>query len=104
MARRAVQVENYACALSNVYTFSPTFRAENSRTSRHLAEFWMVEPEMAFCTLQDDMTCAEAYVRFCCRWLLEHCRRPRPLPLPEPHHKCPARVPHGLGPRVSSAA
>jgi len=69
-----LQVENFACSLSNVYTFSPTFRAENSRTSRHLAEFWMVEPEMAFCTLEDDMACAEAYVRFCCRWLLEHCK------------------------------
>lgn len=68
-----LQAENFACALSNVYTFGPTFRAENSRTSRHLAEFWMVEPEMAYCTLADDMTCAEAYVRFCCRWLLDHC-------------------------------
>ncbi len=68
------QVENFACSLSNVYTFGPTFRAENSNTTRHLAEFWMIEPEMAFCTLQDDMQCAEDYVRYACRWLLEHCR------------------------------
>lgn len=66
--------EYYACGLSNVYTFGPTFRAENSHTSRHLAEFWMIEPEMAFCTLQDDMQCAEDYVRFCCRHLLDTCR------------------------------
>jgi asparaginyl-tRNA synthetase len=66
--------EYYACALSNVYTFGPTFRAENSHTSRHLAEFWMIEPEMAFCTLEDDMKCAEDYVRFCCKHVLEACR------------------------------
>lgn len=66
--------EYYACALSNVYTFGPTFRAENSHTSRHLAEFWMIEPEMAFCTLEDDMKCAEDYVRFCCKHVLETCR------------------------------
>ncbi|CAG9465732.1 unnamed protein product [Pedinophyceae sp. YPF-701] len=65
--------EVYACALSNVYTFGPTFRAENSHTSRHLAEFWMIEPEMAFCNLDDDMDCAEDYVRHCCRYLLEAC-------------------------------
>lgn len=65
--------EYYACALSSVYTFGPTFRAENSHTGRHLAEFWMIEPEMAFCDLSDDMQCAEDYVRFCCAHLLEHC-------------------------------
>ncbi|XP_051131397.1 asparagine--tRNA ligase, cytoplasmic 1-like [Andrographis paniculata] len=68
-----LQVETYACALSSVYTFGPTFRAENSHTSRHLAEFWMVEPELAFADLQDDMNCAEAYVRFLCQWLLDNC-------------------------------
>ncbi|EOA13139.1 hypothetical protein CARUB_v10026156mg [Capsella rubella] len=68
-----LQVETYACALSSVYTFGPTFRAENSHTSRHLAEFWMVEPEIAFADLQDDMNCAEAYVRYMCKWLLEKC-------------------------------
>lgn len=66
--------EYYACALSNVYTFGPTFRAENSHTTRHLAEFWMIEPEMAFCNLEDDMQCAEDYVRYCCRHLLTSCR------------------------------
>ena len=66
--------EYYACGLSNVYTFGPTFRAENSHTARHLAEFWMIEPEMAFCGLEDDMTCAEEYVRYCCTHLLTHCR------------------------------
>ncbi|CAN7006151.1 unnamed protein product [Brassica rapa subsp. trilocularis] len=66
-----LQVETYACGLSDVYTFGPTFRAENSHTSRHLAEFWMVEPELAFADLEDDMNCAEAYVRYMCKWLLE---------------------------------
>ncbi|XP_074269433.1 asparagine--tRNA ligase, cytoplasmic 1-like [Silene latifolia] len=68
-----LQAETYACALSSVYTFGPTFRAENSHTSRHLAEFWMVEPEIAFAELEDDMNCAEAYVKFMCQWLLDHC-------------------------------
>jgi asparaginyl-tRNA synthetase len=63
--------EYYASALSNIYTFGPTFRAENSHTSRHLAEFWMIEPEMAFCALEDDMQCAEDYVRHCCAHLLK---------------------------------
>ncbi|KAL3135150.1 hypothetical protein ABBQ32_008084 [Trebouxia sp. C0010 RCD-2024] len=69
-----LQAEYFATALSNVYTFAPTFRAEDSHTSRHLAEFWMIEPEMAFCTLEDDMNCAEDYVRFCCQHLLDHCQ------------------------------
>ncbi len=56
--------ETFACALSNIYTFGPTFRAENSNTSRHAAEFWMVEPEMAFCDLAGDMDCAEALIKF----------------------------------------
>lgn len=68
-----LQVETYACAVSSVYTFGPTFRAEQSHTSRHLAEFWMVEPEIAFADLKDDMNCAEAYVRFLCSWLLDNC-------------------------------
>ncbi|KAM7512944.1 hypothetical protein LguiB_011819 [Lonicera macranthoides] len=68
-----LQVETYACALSSVYTFGPTFRAEHSHTSRHLAEFWMVEPEIAFADIQDDMNCAEAFVKFLCKWLLEKC-------------------------------
>lgn len=56
--------EACACALSNIYTFGPTFRAENSNTSRHAAEFWMVEPEMAFCDLAGDMDVAEEMLRF----------------------------------------
>ena len=68
-------VETYACALSNVYTFGPTFRAEDSYTTRHLAEFWMIEPELAFADLNDDMQCAEDYVRHCCKYLLKTCRK-----------------------------
>jgi asparaginyl-tRNA synthetase len=59
-----LNVETYCCALSNVYTFGPTFRAENSNTSRHLAEFWMIEPEMAFCDLKGDSELAEAFIKF----------------------------------------
>lgn len=50
-----LSAETHACALGDVYTFGPTFRAENSQTARHLAEFWMIEPEMAFADLKDDM-------------------------------------------------
>jgi aspartyl/asparaginyl-tRNA synthetase len=63
----------YACALGDVYTFGPTFRAENSNTSRHLAEFWMIEPEMAFADLADDMACAEAYLKHCVEYIMKHC-------------------------------
>lgn len=65
-------VEPYCCALSNVYTFGPTFRAEHSHTSRHLAEFWMIEPELAFANLKDNMDCAEDYLKFCVRYAMEH--------------------------------
>jgi asparaginyl-tRNA synthetase len=65
--------ETMACALSNIYTFGPTFRAENSNTSRHLAEFWMIEPEMAFADLKDNMECAEAYLKFVTEAVLERC-------------------------------
>jgi len=58
-----LEAEIFACALGKVYTFGPTFRAENSNTSRHLAEFWMVEPEMAFYDLDDNMTLAEAFLK-----------------------------------------
>lgn len=58
--------------MSNVYTFGPTFRAEDSNTSRHLAEFWMIEPEIAFCDLPDVMECAEEYVKFCIRYCLDN--------------------------------
>ncbi|MDA8976336.1 asparagine--tRNA ligase [Akkermansiaceae bacterium] len=56
--------ETFACALSNIYTFGPTFRAENSNTSRHASEFWMIEPEMAFCNLEGDMDLAEEFIQF----------------------------------------
>eukprot|EP00803_Ostreobium_quekettii_P008935 evm.model.scf_3663.1 EVM.evm.TU.scf_3663.1 scf_3663:2252-10430(+) len=70
-----LQGEYYACGLTSIYTFGPTFRAEDSNTSRHLAEFWMIEPEIAFCDLTDCMKCAEDYVQFCCRHVLEHCKQ-----------------------------
>jgi asparaginyl-tRNA synthetase len=66
--------EIYACALSDIYTFGPTFRAENSNTSRHLAEFWMIEPEMAFADLKDNMDNAEGYLKFVLNHLLENCQ------------------------------
>jgi asparaginyl-tRNA synthetase len=68
-----LNAEHYACAFSSVYTFGPTFRAENSNTTRHLAEFWMIEPEIAFADIQDDMNCAEAYLRYCLSHVLKHC-------------------------------
>jgi asparaginyl-tRNA synthetase len=64
--------ETFACALSNIYTFGPTFRAENSNTSRHAAEFWMIEPEVAFCDLEGDMDLAEALVKFLVKEMLEN--------------------------------
>lgn len=68
-----LNVETHCCALSDVYTFGPTFRAENSNTSRHLAEFWMIEPEIAFADLKDDMDLAEDYLKFCVQYALDHC-------------------------------
>jgi len=68
-----LQAEAAACALGDVYTFGPTFRAENSNTSRHLAEFWMVEPEMAFADLAVAMATCEAYVRHALRAVLDEC-------------------------------
>jgi asparaginyl-tRNA synthetase len=65
--------EAYACALSDVYTFGPTFRAENSNTARHLAEFWMIEPEMAFADLNDNMECVEAYLKYVLQDVLVKC-------------------------------
>jgi asparaginyl-tRNA synthetase len=66
--------EAFACALSNIYTFGPTFRAENSNTARHAAEFWMIEPEMAFCDLQGDMDLGEAFIKAMAGYTLNHCR------------------------------
>lgn len=65
--------ETFACALSNIYTFGPTFRAENSHTSRHAAEFWMIEPEMAFCDIEGDMDLAEEMIRFLVEDALDAC-------------------------------
>lgn len=68
-----LEAELGALALSQVYTFGPTFRAENSNTSRHLAEFWMIEPEVAFFDLQDDMELAEDFLKYLVNYLLQHC-------------------------------
>jgi len=66
-----LNAEIYACALGSVYTFGPTFRAEDSHTARHLAEFWMIEPEIAFADLEEDMNVAEQYVKFCLSYVLK---------------------------------
>ena len=63
--------ETYAMAMKNIYTFGPTFRAEESNTSRHLAEFWMIEPEMAFCDLDGDMDCAQSFLKYIFKAVLE---------------------------------
>lgn len=65
--------ETYAMGLGKIYTFGPTFRAENSNTSRHLAEFWMIEPEMAFYDLDDNMELAEDFIKYTINYLLENC-------------------------------
>jgi asparaginyl-tRNA synthetase len=67
-----LNVETYAFAFKNVYTFGPTFRAENSNTTRHAAEFWMIEPEIAFADLTDDMMLAEAMLKYVIRYVLEN--------------------------------
>jgi asparaginyl-tRNA synthetase len=68
-----LEVETACMALSEVYTFGPTFRAENSNTSRHLAEFWMIEPEVAFCELADLMDLSEEFVKYLVNYALTHC-------------------------------
>lgn len=68
-----LEAETYAMGLGLVYTFGPTFRAENSNTSRHLAEFWMVEPEMAFFDLEDNMELAEEFIKYVLNFILEYC-------------------------------
>lgn len=68
-----LEAETYAMALGQVYTFGPTFRAENSNTSRHLAEFWMIEPEVAFNDLNDNMDLAEDFIRYVVKYATEHC-------------------------------
>lgn len=66
--------ETAATALGAIYTFGPTFRAENSNTPRHLAEFWMVEPEIAFCDLHDLMDLEEDFIKYCVQWALDNCK------------------------------
>ena len=73
-----LNVEAYCLALTKVYTFGPTFRAENSNTSRHLAEFWMIEPEIAFADLADDATLAERLLKFTLETLLRNGRKTSP--------------------------
>ena len=68
-----LEAEIYALAMGNVYTFGPTFRAENSNTSRHLAEFWMVEPEMAFCDLEGNVALAVEFLKYIINYVLNHC-------------------------------
>lgn len=63
-----------ALSLGEIYTFGPTFRAENSNTPRHLSEFWMVEPEMAFYEIEDNMRLAEDFIKYCVKWALDNCR------------------------------
>jgi len=69
-----LEAELFALALTEVYTFGPTFRAENSNTTRHLAEFWMIEPEMAFYDLNDNMDLAEDFLKYIIRYVLENCK------------------------------
>src|SRR5438445_5978624 len=68
-----LEAEAFALALSKVYTFGPTFRAENSNTSRHASEFWMIEPEMAFCDLNGNMNLAEEFVKYLIADAKKHC-------------------------------
>jgi len=69
-----LEAETYAMGLGKVYTFGPTFRAENSNTSRHLAEFWMIEPEVAFCDLDGNMDLAEDFIKYVVTYALENCQ------------------------------
>ena len=69
-----LSAETYAMAFANVYTFGPTFRAEKSNTARHAAEFWMMEPEIAFADLQDDMRLAEDMIKYVVRYVMENCK------------------------------
>lgn len=68
-----LEAETYALGLGNVYTFGPTFRAENSNTSRHASEFWMIEPEMAFYDLNDNMNLAESFLKYILQYILDNC-------------------------------
>ncbi len=65
--------EAFAHAFRNIYTFGPTFRAENSNTARHASEFWMIEPEIAFADLEDNMKLAEDMIKYLINYILTHC-------------------------------
>ncbi|QYA24452.1 asparagine--tRNA ligase [Gramella sp. MT6] len=69
-----LEAETFALGLGQVYTFGPTFRAENSNTSRHLAEFWMIEPEVAFCDLDGNMDLAEDFIKYVLKYIIENCK------------------------------
>ncbi len=69
-----LEAEVFAMSLGQVYTFGPTFRAENSNTSRHLAEFWMIEPEVAFCELDGNMDLAEEFIKYVIKYTMDHCK------------------------------
>ena len=69
-----LEAELAAMAMGAVYTFGPTFRAENSNTPRHLAEFWMIEPEVAFIEIAENMQLAEDFIKYCVRWALDNCK------------------------------
>lgn len=88
-----LEAETYACALGNVYTFGPTFRAERSNTTRHLSEFWMIEPEMAFADLNDDADVAEDYLRALFTAVLNEC--------PDDLKFCDERIEHGILERLT---
>ena len=68
-----LEAEAFACSMSNVYTFGPTFRSENSHTSRHASEFWMIEPEIAFCDLEGDMDLAESFIKYLIEDIVKNC-------------------------------
>src|SRR6185295_10964940 len=68
-----LEAEVFALSFSNVYTFGPTFRAENSNTARHLAEFWMIEPEMAFCDLEGNQDLAEEFLKYLIAHVIDNC-------------------------------
>ena len=68
-----LQAEAFAMAFRDVYTFGPTFRAENSNTTTHASEFWMVEPEIAFADLEDDMDLIEDMIKYCIQYVLDNC-------------------------------
>ena len=91
-----LQAENFAMAFGSVYTFGPTFRAEDSNTARHAAEFWMVEPEIAFADLADDMNLAEAMLKYVIRYVLDNC--------PDEIDFCNQRVDKGLRERLEHVA